>query len=262
MTNSQYLREEMIQKPIIFFDLETTGVDIITSRIVQIGCVKTVFENANFKVLDQKNILINPTIPIPKEASDVHHITDEMIKDKPTFNQLAKGVSYFFNGCDIGGFNSDKFDIPLLAEEFLRAGVEHDFSQSTFIDVLSFERLLNPNNLGAVYQRYTGEVLENAHDALIDITATITVFENQLRRNSYDIDYSKDFLKQVSDLCANGKEVVDLAGKMYKKEGVVCWSFGKNINKPIKDDLGYCDWFLKSEFPKESKKVLEKLLNK
>ena len=251
-------------KQIIFFDLETTGVDIMTSRIVQIACIKAVFENGNFRMLDKKNYLINPTILIPKEASDVHHITDEMVKDKPIFKQLAKGISDFFNGCDIGGFNSDKFDIPLLAEEFLRAGVEHDFSQSTFVDVLSFERFLRPNNLGAVYERYTGNVLENAHDALADITATITIFEHQLILNFLNplIEPNIDVLKRVSDICANGKEVVDLAGKMYKKEGVVYWSFGKNINKSVKDDLGYCDWFLKSEFPKESKKVLHKLLKK
>ena len=243
-----------ITKPIIFFDLETTGVDVMTSRIVQIACIKIGVDGSR----ETKDLLVNPTISIPKEASDVHGITDEMVKDSPTFKQISKGVENFFLGCDIGGYNSDRFDIPLLSEEFSRAGINFDFSNCVFVDVLKLESLINTRKLGDVYKRYTGTELENSHNALADIEATVTILEHQLNILSQK-EGSFTSPIELETFCSQDKKRFDVAGKMYQKDNVVYWSFGKNIDKPVLEDKSYLDWFLKSDFPLESKRKIKSL---
>lgn len=241
-----------ITRPIIFFDTETTGIDLTTSRIVQIACIKINLDGSK----EEKNILINPTIKIPKEASDVHNITDEMVKDAPLFKQIAKSLYSFFDGCDIAGYNSDNFDVPLLIEEFGRCAIVFPDWEFNLIDVLKYERLLNPNNLGAVYKRYTGKELDDAHNALADVRATFEILmyqiENKPNQTPADIDL----------YCQGERRRHDIGGKTYiDNENVVRWSFGKNMHKPVLDDMGYYDWVLKNEFPTELKNKLKQLKN-
>jgi DNA polymerase-3 subunit epsilon len=241
-----------ITRPIIFFDLETTGIELTTSRVVQLACIKINLDGSK----EEKNILINPTVKIPKEASDVHGITDEMVKDAPLFKQIAKSLYSFFDGCDMAGYNSDNFDVPILIEEFSRCGIVFPNWEFNLIDVLKYERLLNPNNLGAVYKRYTGKELDDAHNALADVRATFEILmcqiENKPNKTPADIDL----------YCQGERRRHDIGGKTYiDKENVVRWSFGKNMHKPVLDDLGYFDWVLKNEFPSELKNKLKQLKN-
>lgn len=239
-----------ITKPIIFFDLETTGVDVSTARIVQIACIKIDLDGNK----EEKCMLINPTVPIPKGASDVHGITDEMVKDAPHFSWVAKSLFDYFEGCDIGGYNSDNYDTPLLIEEFQRCNIEFPTWELNSVDVLKYERLLNPNNLGAVYKRYTGKELEGSHDALNDVRATFEVLLHQIKSN-------KEKTPQEIDLeCQGDKKRHDFSNKTYiNKNGVVCWSFGKNIGKPVLEDMGYLEWVLNNNFPNELKTKLKNL---
>ena len=241
-----------ITKPIIFFDLETTGVEVSSARIVQIACIKIDLDGNR----EEKNIVIKPLIPIPKEASDVHGITDEMVKDSPLFSQIAKSLAEYFYGCDIGGYNSDNYDIPLLIQEFERCNIEFPTWELNLVDVLKYERLLNPNNLGAVYERYTGNKLEGSHDALNDVRATVEILLHQLKLNPEKTPAEIDLD------CQAGKKRYDFGGKTYINEnGIVCWSFGKNMHKSVVNDMGYFEWVLKNEFPSELKTKLKKLKN-
>jgi DNA polymerase-3 subunit epsilon len=239
-----------ITKPIIFFDLETTGVDVVNSRIVQIACIKIDLDGNK----EEKCMLIKPLIPIPKEASDIHGITDEKVKDAPYFSQIAVALNEYFSGCDIGGYNSDNFDIPLLIQEFERCNIEFPTWELNLVDVLKYERLLHSNTLEAVYQRYTGKKLEGSHDALNDVRATLEVLLHQLELNQEKTPAEIDLD------CQANKKRYDFCNKTYiNKEGVVCWSFGKNINKSVVEDMGYFEWVLKNEFPTELKTKLKQL---
>lgn len=155
-----------IERPIVFFDLETTGTDIAKDRIVQIGAIK-IAPNGDKEV---KNVLVNPTIPIPEGASAVHGIYDKDVQDKPLFKQIAKSMLQWLQACDLAGYNSDNFDIPLLAEEFARVGIEFPEQDCVYIDIIKIERLINSHKLGETYQRYTGKELTDAHDALADVS--------------------------------------------------------------------------------------------
>lgn len=240
-----------LTKPIVFFDLETTGLDILTSRIVQIACIKINLDGTT----EEKKMLINPSILIPKEATDVHGISDEMVKDAPYFSQIAKSLYSFFRGCDIGGYNSDIYDLPLLCEEFYRFSILFLDWEYNLIDVLKFERALKPNKLSDVYKRYTGKDLEGSHDAMNDTRATIEILFNQ-------IDNKKEITpEEIDNFCQGDKKRFDIAGKTYiNKQGVVCWSFGKNIFKPVLENKTYLEWVLKNEFPSETKYKLRQLL--
>jgi DNA polymerase-3 subunit epsilon len=239
-----------ITKPIIFFDLETTGVEINTARIVQIACIKINADGSK----EEKEILINPTIPIPKDASEVHGITDEMVKDAPKFFNIAKSLFSFFEGCDIAGYNSDSYDLPLLCEEFGRCNIEFPTWEVNLIDVLKYERLLNPNNLASVYKRYTGKELDGAHNAMNDVRATFEILMCQLEGKQEQTP------EQIDLYCQGERKRYDIGGKTYiDKEGNVRWSFGKNMHKLVLDDLGYYQWVLKNDFPTELKNKLKKL---
>ena len=240
------------QKPVVFFDLETTGVSITKDRIVQIGAIK-VFPNG---LQEEKNVVVNPTIPIPAGASAVHGITDDEVKDKPKFKQIAKSFSVWLSGCDLAGYNSDNFDIPLLIEEFNRVGIEFPEQDIHFIDVLKIERKVNGHTLGATYERYTGEKLEGAHDALIDIYATIKIFHKQLELNPL----LPSDPAEVEAYCQGDNKRVDFAGKLYEKEGKVYWRFGKHKNKLVTQTKEYGKWVLGSDFPEETKKHLRRIL--
>jgi DNA polymerase-3 subunit epsilon len=241
-----------IVKSIVFFDLETTGTSTSKDRIVQIAAIKLSPDGSR----ETKEMFINPEMPIPAGATEVHGITDDMVKDAPKFSQIAKGLVGWLFGCDLGGFNSDNFDIPLLMEEFHRVGIEFPTWELCFVDVLKNERRKSPNKLGDVYRRYTGTELENAHDALADISATIEVAMLQCA------DEPELTPQDIDKLCQGDKERFDYAAKTYVKDGVVYWAFGKNMDKAVLSDLPYLQWVLNADFPMQTKKALKELLTK
>lgn len=222
----------------IILDLETTGLSITQDRIVQIACIK---ETKRGDI--EKNFLVNPTIPIPPEATAVHGITDEMVKDAPTFKQLSKGLLEFLEGEDLVGYNSNSFDIPLLIEEFNRVGIDFDVSEVALIDVYRNECEINPRNLSAVYKRMTGEELEDAHDAMADTRATKAILSEQ-----YKLLGPETYTSKI--------DTIDLTGKLKLIDNIICWNFGKNKGRPISEDQGYISWALKGDFSRQVKDVL------
>ena len=242
-----------ITRPIVFFDLETTGLDLSSDRAVSIATLKIDLEGKT----EEKKILINPEMDIPKEASDIHGITNEMVADAPTFKQISKSLFSYFENCDIAGFNSDYYDVPLLMKEFSRCGIDFPTWELNLVDVLKFERMLNSNKLGEVYLRYTGKELEGAHDAMNDIKATFEILMCQLEKHG-----KNDLTPQEIDLmCQGERKRFDLSGKTYlNANGEVCWSIGKNANNPVTKDTAYLNWVLKSDFPEVTKAKLRTLL--
>ncbi len=240
------------RNPIVFFDLETTGIDICKDRIVEISMIKVMPDGSEIV----KNRRINPTIPIPKEASEVHHIYDEDVKDCPTFKEIAKSLAAFIEGCDFAGFNSNKFDVPLLAEEFIRAGVDIDLKKRKFIDVQTIFHKMEQRTLVAAYQFYCGKSLDNAHSALADTRATYEVLQAQLDRYEElknDVDFLSDYTSRNNN--------VDFAGRMvYNEQGEACFNFGKykgrKVSEVLLSDPGYYGWMMKGEFPEHTKKML------
>jgi len=194
-----------------------------------------------------KNVLVNPTIPIPAGAAEVHGISDEDVKDKPVFRRIAKSFFKWF---------SDNFDVPMLVEEFSRVGITFPEPDTCFIDVLKIERLVCSHKLGETYKRYTGEELEGAHDALADIRATVAIFHKQLANNP-ELPHEAAALDAH---CQGEFKRVDFAGKLYEKEGQVYWKFGKHRDKLVSNTREYCKWVLSSDFPSETKMQIRRLL--
>lgn len=233
-------------RPIVFFDLETTGTNINTDQIVELA-VSKIYPDGK---VEKKERRFCPTIPIEAGATDVHGISMSDVANEPKFSSVAKAIKDFFDGCDIAGYNSNEFDVPLLMAEFKRAGVDFDISNVVFIDVLKLERQLNSNKLGDTYKRYTGKVLEDAHAALADTDATVEIFIGQLKRTE-----SKN-LNDVIDFIQGENKMVDLAGKLYEKAGEWYWNFGKDKDKPLRENTGFIHWVLKKDFPEETKDKL------
>ena len=241
-----------MNKPLIFFDLETTGLNIVLDRIVQIGAVKVLPEGNE----ETKNVLINPERPIPKEATEIHGITDAMVKDKPTFDKIAKSMFNWFQGCDLGGHNCCSFDIPVLAEEFARCGINFPDESVNIADTLKIERIINAHNLGACYKRYTGVELADAHDALADTQATKQVFYGQQLEHGLPVD-----LKELELFCNDGKERVDFAGKLMRNDqGQICFAFGNSKGIPVKEDIGFAKWILSKDFSTNTKNWIRTIL--
>ena len=246
-----------LQNPIIFFDLETTGVDVAKDRIVELCYIK-VFPNGNE---ESKSMRINPGMPIPKKASDVHGITDEDVKDCPLFKDIAADLYKTFEGCDLAGFNSNKFDIPLLCEEFLRQGMDFDVSKRRCIDVQNIYHKLERRTLVAAYQYYCGKDLENAHSALADTRATLEVLEAQLDKYPADLQNDVKFLADYSKMNNN----VDFAGRIIRDEkGGEVFNFGKHKGRPVLDvllrlDPSYYSWMMQGDFAQNTKQVLTKI---
>lgn len=242
----------ILKRPIIFFDLETIGIDIATARIVEIACIKIDLDGSK----TEKCTLINPTIPIPKEASEVHGITDEKVANAPKFIELSKSLYNFFKDCDIAGFNSDSFDIPLLVQEFSRCNMIFGDWEMNTIDVLSVERMLRPNKLTDVYKRYTGKDLEDAHSALADVNATLEVLFHQY-------DGKEEVTPEEIESSYRTRKRYDLSNKLYvNADGKVCWAFGKLMNQPIETDISYVEWVLKqNSFTNETKRKINEYLN-
>ena len=246
-------------KPIVFFDLETTGTSVQQDRIVQIAVLK-IPVNPDEKV-ERKTHLIDPGVNIPTEATEVHGITNEMVQGKPKFAQIAKALKEWMTGCDLGGYNSDNFDIPMLIQEFHRCGISFPDWELNVIDVIKIERILNSHKLSETYKRYFKKELSDAHDAMVDTDATVDVFLKQLDslKDQPDLELS---IESIDKFCQGENERFDLSGKCYVKNETVFWSFGKFMNKPVLDDRGYLNWVLNSDFPLQTKQLLTELLTK
>lgn len=244
--------ELKLTKPICFFDLETTGINVTNDRIVEIAIFK-VFPNGN---KESKTWLVNPTIPIPPETTAVHGITDQKVANEPTFAQLATTVYNMIKDSDLAGFNSDRFDIPLLAEELLRAGVDFDMKNRVAVDVQTIFHKKEERTLSAAYKFYCGETLENAHSAEADTMATYEILKSQLDR--YD-DLPHD-MKSLSEYTTR-KKTADFAGFIViDKDNDEAFSFGKHKGKKVDAVLeaepGYFSWLQNADFPLYTKKVL------
>ena len=248
-----------LSKPICFFDLETTGINISKDRIVEISILK-VYPNSN---KESRTWLVNPEISIPSEVSKIHGITNEMVINEPNFKVIGSQVKEMINNCDLGGFNSNKFDIPLLAEEFLRSNIDFDLEKIKCIDVQNIFHKMEKRTLGAAYKFYCKKDLIHAHSSKADTLATYEVLEAQIEKYS-ELENNVTFLSEFS----SRNRTVDLAGFIiYDQNNVPCFSFGKHKGKSvdfiIDNEPGYFGWILNSDFPMYTKKILTKLrLNK
>lgn len=249
-----------LKNPILFFDIESTGLDVASDRIVELSIVKVMPDGSRIV----KTRRINPTIPISPEARAVHGISDEDVKDCPTFKQLAKSIAKLMEGCDIAGYNSLKFDIPMLAEEFLRAGVDFDFRKRNLVDVQNIFHKKEQRTLKAAYKFYCGKNLDNAHTAEADTLATLEVLEAQLDR--YADDEEEPLQNDIAYLAKYSiqRHTVDYAGRiaLNEKEEPV-FNFGKHKGKRVVDVLrsepSYYDWIQKGDFTLDTKQVLTKI---
>ncbi len=236
----------------VFFDLETTGVNISKDRIVEIAILK-VLPNGN---KESKTWLVNPEIEIPKEASDIHGITNEQVVTEPTFAALAPQINDMIKGCDLAGFNSNRFDIPLLAEEMLRVGLDFDMKNRLAVDVQVIFHKKEQRTLSAAYQFYCGKDLENAHSAMADTTATYEVLKAQLDKYP-DLENDANFLEAYS----HHKKNADFANMIvFDEDDEEAFNFGKHKGKKVTDvfekEPGYYNWIQNADFPLYTKKVL------
>lgn len=244
-----------LTRPIIFFDLETTGTNITNDRIVEISVVK-VFPDGTKQTRTRR---INPGVHIPAEATAVHHISDDDVKDEPSFAAIAKGLLQVFDGCDIAGFNSNKFDVPLLVEEFARAGIRFDLTGRRFIDVQTIFHRMEQRTLSAAYKFYCGKNLDDAHSAAADTEATYQVLLSQLDRYP-ELKNDVDFLHAFS----NQNDNIDLAGRIVRdSKGEPVFHFGKyrgcSVREVLRKDPSYYNWMLQGDFPQNTKDVMTAL---
>ncbi len=244
-----------LEKPIAFFDLETTGIDVAKDRIVEIAILKIRPDGQK----DMKVRRVNPGIPISPEASAVHGISDEDVRDAPSFGQIAKSLFILLQDCDLAGYNSNRFDVPLLAEEFLRAGINFSVKDRRLIDVQGIFFKKEKRTLEAALEFYCNKPLSNAHSAEADITATHEVLEAQLDRYS-DLENDVDFLAEFSAQ----QKFADLAGRLvHNAEGVVVFNFGKfksqSVEEVLKNEPGYYGWMMHGDFPLYTKQVLKEI---
>lgn len=252
------MRALNLKRPIVFFDLETTGLDIVKDRIVEIALLKVSPDGTE----ELFRSLVNPQISIPPEVSAVHGITDADVADKPTFFEVGKRVAAFIEQCDLGGYNCNRFDVPMLAEELQRVGIPVDFSDRKVIDVQVIYHKKEPRTLSAAYSYYVGGNLDGAHSADVDTQATYEVLKGQLGMYD-DLPTDVEALDDYTRLSNN----VDLNGRMvYNEQQVPCFNFGKYRNQPVEEvlrrDPGFFSWMLSSNFPRDTKMHLQKLMIK
>jgi len=246
-----------LKKPIAFIDLETTGVNLGIDRIVEIAIVKILADGT--KTVKRK--LINPEMPIPKASSDIHGITDEMVKDAPTFKQVAQELKQMLDGCDLGGFNSNRFDIPLLMEEFLRVAIDFDMKNRKLVDVQNIYHKLEPRTLSAAYKFYCNKNLEGAHSAEVDATATYDILQAQVEKYQELGNSIDSILKYIGD-----DQVVDFARRFVMESGVEVFNFGKHkgrsVAEVLKAEPQYYDWMMKGDFPQHTKQKLTEIFTR
>jgi DNA polymerase-3 subunit epsilon len=244
-----------LKRPLVVFDLETTGTSVNLDRIVEFSFIKVMPEGTE----TIKTLRFNPGIPIPLEVSLIHGIYDDDVKEAPLFKIKAKELAEEFMGCDFAGFNSNKFDFPLLVEEFLRAGVEFDVENRRFVDAQRIFHMMEQRTLTAAYKFYCNKELINAHSAEADTVATLEVLKAQIERYENlenDVEFLHNFTKQDKN--------VDLAGRIiYNKDGIPVFNFGKHKGKLVqevfKTDFGYYDWMMNGDFAEDTKRRLTQI---
>ncbi len=257
-----------LTKPLAFFDLETTGINIGTDRIVEISIVRVNIDNST-DILTKK---INPTIPIPIATSKIHGIYDKDVIDCPTFKDLASQLFQFIANCDLAGFNSNKFDVPLLAEEFLRAEVDFDLKNRKLIDVQNIFHIMEPRTLTAAYKFYCGKPLENAHSAEADTVATFEIFKAQLKHyeNTQITDDKGNVhtpvmndMNVLSELTTRFKQADLSARIVFNDKDEEIFNFGKHKGKTVKEvfekEPGYYSWMMNGDFPLYTKKIITQI---
>ena len=255
-----------LKNPLTFFDLETTGTNVVCDRIVELSVVK-VMPNGE-KII--KTSKVNPTVPIPAETSAIHGIYDEDVKDEPTFKNIAKSLAKFLEGSDLAGFNILKFDVPMLVEEFLRAGVDFDISKRKLVDAQKIFHMMEKRTLSAAYKFYCDKNLEGAHSAEADTLATFEVLMAQVDKyNGQEVvdnlgkklGVIENDMQVLHDLTASN--MVDLAGRIILKDGIECFNFGKHRFKSVvevfKAEPSYYEWMMRGDFPQDTKRRLTEI---
>lgn len=258
----------LLKNPLVFLDLETTGINIVKDRIVEIALLKIQLDGSE----EEMCLRLNPEMPIPPESSAIHGICDEDVKDKPTFKEVARNLAKFLEGSDLAGFNSNRFDIPLLAEEFIRAGIDIDLKKKKFIDVQAIFHKMEKRTLAAALKFYCNQELLDAHNAMADTRATYEVLKAQLdlyQEALYEDNKGMKSIPIVNDMAKLSEfscydQNVDFVGRIiYDENGVEVFNFGKNKGVPVEQVLneqpGYFGWIMNGEFPLYTKKVLTQI---
>lgn len=246
-----------LSRPLAILDLETTGINLSTDRIVEIAIVK--IQPDGSKLVKRK--LLNPEIPISAVSSDMHGITNEMVKDAPTFRQVANEIKQFLDNCDLAGYNSNRFDIPMLAEEFLRVGLDFDFKGRRLVDVQKVFHLMEQRTLSAAYKFYCNKNLEGAHGAEADASATWEVLVAQVAKYPQLGNTIESILKVIGE-----DNTVDFARRMVLENGIEVFNFGKHkgraVAEVLKAEPQYYDWMMKGDFPMHTKQKLTEIFNR
>jgi DNA polymerase-3 subunit epsilon len=246
-----------LQRPIAFIDLETTGVNISTDKIIEIAIVKILTDGTKIS----KRKLINPQMPIPEVSTAVHGITNEMVKDAPVFKQVANEIKQFLDNCDLGGYNSNRFDIPMLIEEFMRAGLDFSTDGRKMVDVQKIFHMMEQRTLGAAYKFYCDKCLEDAHSAEADAHATWEILLAQIERYPHIGTTIEHIVKFTGE-----DDIVDFARRIVRTNGVEIFNFGKHKGKPVLEVLKlepqYYDWMMKGDFAMNTKQKLTEIFNR
>lgn len=244
-------------RPLAFIDLETTGINLSVDRIVEIAVVK--LQTDGTRVVKRR--LINPQMPIPQASSDVHGITDEMVKDAPAFKQVANEIRQFLDHCDLAGYNSNRFDLPMLVEEFLRAGLDFDIADRQLLDVQKVYHMMEPRTLSAAYKFYCDKTLDNAHSAEADAAATCEILISQLKRYPQLGNSVESIIKFVGH-----EPIVDFARRFVMENGIEIFNFGKHKGRAVAEVLKlepqYYDWMMKGDFAMHTKQKLTEILKR
>ena len=243
-----------LSKPLAFIDLETTGISLTRDRIVEIAITKVLITGE----VKRMRKLINPEMQIPDEVIAIHGISNEMVKDAPTFKAAAHDIKQFISNADLGGYNSNKFDIPLLVEEFLRADVPFDIDAAQLIDVMKVFHILEPRNLSAAYKFYCNKILENAHSAQADVDATWEILQAQIEKYP-QLGNTIESIKKITGT----DDLIDFARRFVKQNGVAVFNFGKHKGKPVIQVLTqepqYYNWIMNNDFERNTKQKLEEI---
>ncbi len=247
----------LLQRPLVFIDLETTGTNLATDRIVEVAIVKVLPDGTK----QVKHKIVNPQMSIPKGSTDLHGITDDKVQDAPTFKEVANELKQFIDNADLSGYNSNRFDIPLLMEEFLRAGITLDMTNRRMLDVQHIFHMMEKRTLGAAYKFYCEKELHDAHSAEADASATWEILEAQLIRYAH-LGKTVDTILQFT----GEEQIVDFARRFVMENEIEVFNFGKHKGRPVCDVLKaepqYYDWMMKGDFPLHTKQKLTEILNR
>lgn len=243
-----------LQRPIICFDLETTGKEVVSARICSISIIKEYPDGT----IEKKSRLVNPTIVIPQDAIDVHGITNEMVANELTFKNTSRKLLEFMSGCDLLTYNGNNFDIPILAEEFLRCEINFPEEGTRFIDAFSIFLKESPRTLTAAYKNYCNKELEDAHNSEADTNATYEVFKKQLEVHE---SLQGKTIDEIHDYCSSNEKRADLAGKiLIDEDGDYIYNIGDDKGKKVKNNIGFANWMLGKNFTMQTKNVLSRIL--